>query len=120
MFEHRHEPLLPLRRFVPRMAKSFGVAVTIDLVSLAIGGIGFRSFEPLTWTDAFLNAALVLSGNGPIARMQTAGGQAFLLLYAILGVVIFAAVISVVLAPVLHRLLHSLHADVPETGSPFR
>ena len=46
--------------------------------------------------------------------MQSDGGKVFLLLYAVLGVVVFAAVISVVMAPLLHRTLHAFHADVPD------
>jgi len=114
MFERRHQPLLPLPQFVARIGKSMAIAVGIDVVALLVGSVGFRSFEGLDWPDALLNAALVVTGNGPIARMQTAAGKIFLLLYAILGVMVFAAVISVVLVPILHRTLHAFHADVPE------
>src|SRR5262245_12777767 len=110
MFERRHEPLLPLLGFVGRLAWSVAAAALIDGLSLVIGAIGFRRFEGLTWTDASLNAALVLTGNGPVTRMQTDSGKQFLLVYSLIGVVVFAAVISTVLAPILHRLLHSFHA----------
>jgi membrane protein YdbS with pleckstrin-like domain len=63
--------------------------------------------------DAWLNAALVITGNGPIAQAQTVSGKAFMFFYALGGVLIFAAVISVVMAPILHRFLHAFHAEVP-------
>jgi hypothetical protein len=112
MFERRHQPLQPLHQFAMRMGKSVIIALGIDVITLFVGSVGFRRFEGLEWPDALLNAGLVVTGNGPIARMQTPG-QIFLLLYALLGVVVFAAVISVVVAPVMHRALHAFHADVP-------
>jgi hypothetical protein len=114
MFERRHQPLQPLHQFAMRMGKTVVIALGIDVITLLVGSVGFRRFEGLEWPDALLNAGLVVTGNGPIARMQTPAGQIFLLLYALLGVVVFAAVISVVLAPVLHRALHAFHADVPD------
>ena len=114
MFERRDQPLLPLHRFSARMAKTLGIAAAIDGVALVAGAFGFRQLEGLDWTDAWLNAALVLTGNGPVTRMQSAPGKVFLLLYALAGVVVFAAVISSVMAPILHRTLHAFHVDVPD------
>src|SRR5262249_23049580 len=105
MFERRHQPLLPVPLFVARMGKTLAIAVAIDVVFLLAGALGFRQFEGLDWPDALLNAGLVVTGNGPITRMQTAPGKVFLL--------VSAAVISVVLAPVLPRALHAFHVDVP-------
>jgi hypothetical protein len=114
MFEGRHEPLLPLGRFFGRMTRSLGIAAMIDGVTLAVGAVGLRGLEGLGWTDACLNAALVMTGNGPIARAQSASGKVFLLCYALGGVLAFAAVISTVMAPILHRVLHAFHVDVSD------
>ena len=113
MFERRHQPLSP-PPVHGCMGKGVAIARGHDVITLLVGSVGFRSFEGLEWPDALLNAGLVVTGNGPNTRMQTAAGQIFLLLYAILGVIVFAAVISVVLAPVLHRALHAFHGDVPD------
>jgi hypothetical protein len=114
MFERRHEPLLPVPQFVGRIARSLIVAAAIDGVALAIGAFGLRWLEGLDWMDAWLNAALVMTGNGPTAKVQSIAGKAFLLSYSLGGVLVFAAVISVVMAPILHRILHSFHAAVPD------
>ena len=114
MFERHHEPLLPLPRFLGRIAKSLGIAAAIDGVTLAVGAVGLRRLEGLDWTDACLNAALVMTGNGPIARAQSVSGKLFLLFFALGGVLVFAAVISTVMAPILHRMLHAFHVDVPD------
>ena len=120
MFERHHEPLLPLPRFLGRMAKSLGIAATIDGVTLAVGAVGLRRLEGLDWTDACLNAALVMTGNGPVTRAESVSGKTFLLFYALGGVLVFAAVISTVMAPILHRMLHALHADVPDEASSLQ
>jgi hypothetical protein len=90
MFERHHEPLLPLPRFFGRMAKSLGIAATINGVTLAMGAVGLRRLEGLDWMDACLNAALVMTGNGPIAPAQSVSGKTFLLFYALGGVLVFA------------------------------
>jgi len=117
MFERHHEPLLPLPRFFGRMAKSLGIAAIINGVTLALGAVGLRRLEGLDWMDACLNAALVMTGNGPIAPAQSVSGKTFLLFYALGGVLVFAAVISSVMAPILHRMLHAFHVDVPDEVS---
>src|SRR5262245_66566033 len=112
MFERRHQPLLPVPLFMARMGKSLVIAVAIDVVFLFAGALGFRQFEGLDWPDALLNAGLVVTGNGPITRMQTAPGKVFLLVYAIVGVVVFVAVIYVELEPVMHRTVHDFYVVV--------
>ena len=83
MFERRHEPLLSLPRCFGRMARSLCIAVIIDGVTLAVGAVGLRELEGLDWTDACLNGALVITGNGPIARAQSVSGKVFLLCFAL-------------------------------------
>jgi hypothetical protein len=114
MFERRSEPLLPFNRFLGRLMWGLVIAAVIDALALVIGAIGFRGFEGLPWTEAYLNAALVMTGNGPIARMGSTSGKVFLLVYALAGVVVFATVISCVAVPLLHRALHAFHLDVPD------
>ena len=114
MFERHHEPLLPVPQFFGRIARSLIVAAMIDGGALVVGAIGLRWLEGLDWMDAWLNAALVMTGNGPTAHAQTNSGKAFMLIYALSGVLIFAAVISVVMTPILHRMLHAFHAAVPD------
>ncbi|WP_020465583.1 ion channel [Singulisphaera acidiphila] len=81
-------------------------AVFVDGVALALGAIGYRALDGLDWLDASLNAALVMTGNGPVHALRTPGSKLFTVVYALLGVILFAAVIGVLLTPVLHRMLH--------------
>ena len=51
--------------------------------SLAWGMWGYRYFEHLRWLDAFLNAAMLLGGMGPVENPQTEGGKLFAGIYAL-------------------------------------
>ena len=111
MFEQRKRPLLPRRAFYARVARSVALAVGIVLVSLGIGMAGYHGFEQLSWLDAFLNAAMILSGMGPVTPMQTTGGKLFAGCYALFSGLAFITSASVMLAPVMHRFLHKFHLE---------
>jgi hypothetical protein len=72
--------------------------------------IGYRQFEQMSWVDAFLNSAMLLGGMGPV---KTAGlseaGKLFAGIYALYAGLAFIAVLSIMLAPVVHRVLHRFH-----------
>ncbi len=115
MYESRHHPPISHRHFVRRMAIHAAAAAAFLVVSLAIGMAGYAYFEHLGWGDAFLNAAMLMGGMGPVEAVQTPGGKVFAGLYALycgLGVLIAFAI---VVAPAFHRLLHLFHwrADHP-------
>ncbi len=111
MFEHRNKPLLPRRAFYARLAGSLGLAFGIVLVSLAIGMAGYRGFEKLSWLDAFLNAAMLLSGMGPVAQVQTTAGKLFAGCYALFCGLALITTVAVIFAPVFHRFLHKFHLE---------
>ena len=117
MFEGAVRPLLSRSWFAARMAGFLLAAVIVDGVALAVGAIGYHSLEGLAWLDAGLNAALVMTGNGPVHPPRTLEGKWFTIVYALLGVMLFAAVIGVLLTPVFHRMLHGIqirHRDNSE------
>ncbi|WP_460713446.1 hypothetical protein [Lysobacter terrae] len=111
IFEHRAQPVIPLRQFIVRLAYSSIIAIALIAVSLFIGMIGYHTLEDLRWIDAFLNASMLLGGMGPVDVPVTAGGKLFAGLYALYCglAVIFAA--GVILAPVAHRILHRFHME---------
>jgi hypothetical protein len=116
MYEPRHHPPISRRRFARRMVLHAAVAAAFLVVSLAIGMAGYAYFEHLAWRDAFLNAAMLMGGMGPVETVQTAGGKLFAGLYALycgLGVLIAFAIL---VAPVLHRLLHKFHWRTEQAG----
>jgi hypothetical protein len=111
MFERRNKPLLPRRAFYLRMARSFALALAITLVSLGIGMTGYHGFEGLSWLDAFLNAAMILSGMGPVAQIQTTAGKLFAGCYALFSGLALITTLAVIIAPLFHRFLHKFHME---------
>ena len=111
MYEHRSEPLLPMRRFVARLASSATASLLLIVASLAAGMLGYHTLEPLSWIDAFLNASMLLGGMGPVNTPGTYGGKLFAGLYALYCGLVVIVVAGLLLAPVLHRVLHRLHAE---------
>ena len=77
MFEKKHEPLLPPADFVFRLDRSFNVTLLIVAVSLLMGSVGYRHFAQLSWIDSLLNAAMILTGMGPVDHMPTSAGKLF-------------------------------------------
>jgi hypothetical protein len=114
VFEHRSEPLLSHRAFFGRLARSALLGAALITVSLFAGMAGYHAFEQLAWIDAFLNAAMLLGGMGPVAIPQTEAGKLFAGIYALYcGLVVLIAA-GIILAPVAHRILHRLHLEEAE------
>jgi len=110
-FEHKSRPLLPWPAFLKRLASSFALGLALVLVSLLGGMAGYHYFEKLLWIDAFVNAAMILSGMGPLAQPATPEGKIFAGLYALYSGLAVVMIAGVIFAPVVHRFLHKLHAD---------
>lgn len=120
MFEHVSKPVLPRPQFVSRLMGAVLLGLAMIAVSLAMGMVGYRYFFPsLNWADAFVNAAMILSGMGPLAIPETTGAKIFSGCYAIYSGLMLVMSAGVVFAPLVHRFLHKLHADedeAPEKG----
>jgi hypothetical protein len=80
-------------------------------VSLALGMVGYHALERLGWTDAFLNVAMLLGGMGPVNSPVTQAGKLFAGAFALYAGLVFLIAAALVLAPILHRLLHRFHWD---------
>ena len=114
-FERRHEPLAPPHVFGRRLVRSGAAAATIILFSLALGVIGYRVFGGLrSWVDCLYNASMILGGMGPVDELPTVAGKLFASAYALYSGVVLLASVGVLLAPVLHRVLHHFHVETGE------
>ena len=109
MYEPRHHPPLPRRRFLRRLALHFAVACGLVVASLLAGMAGYAYYEGLGWRDAFLNAAMLLGGMGPVETPHTSGGKLFAGAYALYAGLIFLVTGAILLSPVVHRILHKFH-----------
>ena len=111
MFEHRQAPLLPRREYYHRLARHGLIALGLLAAGLLIGMGGYHFIEGMPWIDAFANAAMILSGMGPLDPIKTAAGRLFAGAYAIFSGVAFLTTVGILLAPVVHRSLHKFHLE---------
>ena len=109
MYEGRHQALISRRHFYRRIALHLAAAALLLAASLAIGMAGYVATEGMSWLDAFLNAAMLLGGMGPVSPLTTSGGKLFAGAFALYAGLVFVACAALVLTPVLHRLLHRFH-----------
>lgn len=110
-FERRHEPLASPTRFSSRLLSNGLWAAGTIVAVLAIGMAGYTGFEDMGFVDAFVNAAMILSGMGPLTPLHSDGGKIFAGFYAIVCGLLIFGIAGLILAPVYHRLLHRFHVD---------
>jgi hypothetical protein len=111
MFEHHSEPLLPRRLFVIRLMRHAALATAVIISALAIGMLGYHCLEGLSWLDSFLNAAMILGGMGPVNELHFSSTKLFAGFYALFSGLAFIAVVGIIILPLAHRFLHTLHLD---------
>lgn len=109
MYEKRQHMLLARPAFARRVLMHAGAAGTLVSVSLLAGVLGYRELESLSWTDAILNASMILAGMGPVSALTTEAGKLFAAGFALYSGLLFLVTAAVVFAPLIHRLLHRFH-----------
>lgn len=111
MYEHHTKPLLPRKIYYQRLVRHALLGLVVIVVALGIGMIGYHVLEKLPWIDAFLNAAMILSGMGPVATLQTNAGKIFAGCFALFSGLTLVAILGIIFAPVVHRFLHKFHLE---------
>lgn len=109
MYEHKSEPLLSRRAFYSRFARSFAVTVVIVIFSLLLGSAGYHYLGGLPWIDSLLNASMILTGMGPVDPLKTSAAKLFASFYALYSGIAFLTMVAILMAPLLHRFLHTFH-----------
>jgi len=80
--------------------------------TLFLGMSIYHFVEGLSWTDAFLNASMLLGGMGPVDQLHTTLGKWLAGAYALFAGLVFLVLAGVMLAPVLHHVLHRFHLEI--------
>ena len=111
MYERHDHRLLAWRKFLLRAGRHVAWGLLIILGAVSIGTVGYHTIGRLQWIDAFLNASMILSGMGPVDRMDTPQAKLFSALYALFSGLVFIGVVGVVVAPWIHRLYHWFHLE---------
>lgn len=118
MFEHRRQQLLPHSDFMRRQVRFTLAALGLIIGSLLIGMLGYRVFEGLSWVDAFLNAAMLMGGMGPVAQLTTTAGKIFAGCYALYCGLVLLISVGIFAAPIFHRFMHHFHLELDDDEKP--
>lgn len=110
MFEKNNEQMISRERFMLRMLVSVKDVLLITILSLAVGVAGYHYTEQMPLIDALLNASMILGGMGPVDALQTVAGKLFASFYALYSGLFIIALTGILLAPVVHRILHHFHS----------
>lgn len=97
------------KRYILRFFQNLFLGVFITSISLFIGMWGYHYFESMSWIDSYANAAMILSGMGPLQNLQTYGGKLFAGTYALFSGVIYLVVVAIIFSPLIHLVLHRFH-----------
>jgi hypothetical protein len=128
LFERRQQPIVPIDVFRSRLIRNSFVAGLMIAVSLLIGMLGYHwtSHDPVTgrtlgWLESLYNASMILTGMGPADQRDPPPRPEmwFATFYAIFAGVVFLVSVGVLIAPVVHRVIHhfNLESEEDEKGS---
>jgi hypothetical protein len=99
------------RAFWQRMLLHSAISLGLIGASLLVGILGYQHYEHLPWRDAFLNAAMLIGGMGPVKTDLSEPGKIFAGLYALYSGLVVIAVTGLLLGPGVHHLMHHVHWD---------
>ena len=114
MSEPGPTPALRRTTLLQRFARRALLGTALLAGALLTGRAGYHTFEGLPWLDAFSNAAMILSGMGPLAPPQTPGGQVFAGLYARYRGRAVGLITGITFAPLIHAFLYRLHLETKD------
>jgi len=108
------KPTARLAVLLQRFARRALLGTALIAFSLLTGRAGYHTFEGLPWLDAFSNAAMILSGMGPLAPPRTPGGPGFAGLYARYRGRAVGLITGIPFAPLIHAFLDRLHLETKD------
>jgi len=96
------------------MVRQGGYASMLIAGSVLLGMLGYHVIAGLGWVDSFLNACMLLGGMGPVGELTGNPAKIFAGLFALYAGLVFVVVSGLLLAPMLHRVIHRFHWDACE------
>lgn len=114
MFEHKKAKLATREVYRRRLVKYSVMSMMILIVSLLVGILGYHFIARLEWIDAFMNAAMILGGMGPVDPLPDKTAMIFAGCYAIFCGVAFLLSMGVVVTPIVHRFYHKFHLEIKD------
>ena len=95
-----------------RLTRNAVGSMVLIAAAMIVGMVGYIYYgDNITWAGSFADAAMILSGQGPLDQMKTAPGQIFEGIYALVCGFLFFAIAGYALSPALHHVLRSFHLE---------
>jgi hypothetical protein len=101
------------KRFLIHLSRNALISFVLIVGSLGVGIAGYRAFEKMSLLEAYLNAAMLLGGMGPVKVPCTPGGKLFAATYALYAGLVVVAVTAIMIEPVAHMVLRDFHSTRP-------
>lgn len=117
MYDPVKDSQLYHQRFYKRLKRNFLWALALLFFSMGIGMLGYHHFEDFSWVDSYANAAMILSGMGPLNPLKTTSGKLFAGSYALYSGLTFIFSMGLIFAPIFHRFLHKFHLEEAEKAA---
>ena len=111
MYESKSKPLIARNAFGKRMFLHVFMALILVVVTLTAGIAGHVYFDDMELGRALVASITLTSGLGLSIFPETASGQLFASLYGIFSGYVYIVTSSIIIAPILHRVLHKFHLD---------
>ena len=109
MYERKDHKLISIKDFQKRVIGNILWAIGILLASLLIGILGYHYLGGLDLIDSIYNASMILGGMGPANELTGSAAKLFASIYALYSGIAIISTVAVILAPVLHRMMHKFH-----------
>ena len=112
--ESKQDSVVPLYKFILRVGMHFAVTLAIVNFSMIIGMLGYHYWGELDWLDSAYNAAMILTGMGPVNPMTTVEGKLFGMFYALFSGIVFLTLVVILMTPIYHRFMHQFHFNTED------
>jgi hypothetical protein len=111
VYERRSDKVASRMVYLKRLLGSLTMAVAVIFVALLIGIAGYHFIAGFNWIDSLLEASMILGGMGPVNQLSNDTAKVFASIYALFSGLVVLALMGIMLAPVVHRVLHKFHVD---------
>ena len=111
MYESKSSSLIAKKTFIKRMFFHILAALILVVITLVAGIAGHVYFDNMEAGTAFVASVTLTSGLGLSILPETTSGRLFTSFYGIFSGYVYIATSTIVIAPILHRILHKFHLD---------